>query len=411
MLSGCYGAQERTRTSTALRPLAPEASASTIPPPGQVSWSRRLSLREVGVNEVFQDIFARHRGTLSAGTLDVIQTSELQRREPSDMTKLVTIYGGSGFVGRYIALRLAKEGWRVRVAVRRPNDAIFVKPYGVVGQVEPVLCNIRDDASVAAVMQGADAVVNCVGILAEDGKNSFQAVQHEGAARVARLAAENGVGALVQISAIGADAESDSQYARSKADGEAAVLAHFPEAVILRPSIVFGREDAFFNRFAGMSRFGPILPVIGADTKFQPVYVDDIARAAVMGVTGKAAPGIYELGGPDVCSFRELMQQMLQVIHRRRLILNIPFFLARIIAWMFDMLEKITLGLIKNPVATRDQVRNLANDNVVADDAKGFAELGIEPVSMEAVLPDYLWRFRPSGQFDAIKDSARNIRA
>ena len=170
------------------------------------------------------------------------------------MTKLVTIYGGSGFVGRYIALRLAKSGWRVRVAVHRPNDAIFVKPFGVVGQVEPVLCNIRDDASVASVMQGADAVVNCVGILAERGKNSFDAVQHEGAARVARLAAENGVSSLVQISAIGADPDSNSEYGRTKALGEQAVLEHFPTAVILPPSIIFGREDQFFNRFAGMSR-------------------------------------------------------------------------------------------------------------------------------------------------------------
>jgi NADH dehydrogenase len=327
------------------------------------------------------------------------------------MTKLVTIYGGSGFVGRYIALRLAKKGWRVRVAVRRPNDAIFVKPFGVVGQVEPVLCNIRDDASVALAMQGADAVVNCVGILAESGKNKFDAVQYEGAARVARLATENAVGSLVQISAIGADAEASSEYARSKAMGETAVLEHFPNAVILRPSIIFGREDAFFNRFASMSRFGPILPVIGADTKFQPVYVDDVAQAAVMGVEGTAPAGIYELGGPEVHTFRELLQQMLGVIRRRRLILNIPFFAAKIIAWAFDMLEKVTLGLIANPVATRDQVKNLAHDNVVAADAKGFAELGIEPSATEAILPDYLWRFRPSGQYDAIKESARNLGA
>ncbi|WP_417606238.1 complex I NDUFA9 subunit family protein [Primorskyibacter flagellatus] len=326
------------------------------------------------------------------------------------MTKLVTIYGGSGFVGRYIALRMAKLGWRVRVAVRRPNDAIFVKPFGVVGQVEPVLCNIRDDASVASVMQGADAVVNCVGVLAERGKNSFDAVQHEGAARVARLAAQNGVKSLVQISAIGADPEASSAYGRTKALGEAAVLEHFPNAVILRPSIIFGREDEFFNRFAGMSRFGPVLPVIGGDTKFQPVYVDDVARAAVMGVQGEAAPGIYELGGPDVMSFRALMQEMLSVIRKRRLVLNIPFFFAKIIAWAFDLLEKVTLGLIPNPVATRDQVRNLAHDNVVAEGAKGFAELGIEPIDMEAVLPDYLWRFRPSGQYDAIKESARNLK-
>lgn len=326
------------------------------------------------------------------------------------MSKLVTIYGGSGFVGRYIARRMAKAGWRVRVAVRRPNEAIFVKPYGVVGQVEPVLCNIRDDASVRAVMSGADAVVNCVGILAEVGKNQFDAVQAEGAERVARLAAEEQVARLVHVSAIGADAEAESDYARTKAEGEAGVLAHMPGAVILRPSIIFGPEDQFFNRFASMSRLGPVLPVVGAETRFQPVYVDDVAKAAELALTGDVAPGIYELGGPEVASFRELMQQMLGVIHRRRLVLNVPFFAARIMAFGFDMLQAVTFGLITNGMITRDQVRNLANDNVVGDGAKGFAELGITPVTMASVLPDYLWRFRPSGQYDAIKESAKNLR-
>ena len=245
------------------------------------------------------------------------------------MSKLVTIYGGSGFVGRYIARRMAKAGWRVRVAVRRPNEAIFVKPYGVVGQVEPVLCNIRDDASVA-VMQVADAVVNCVGILALLGKNTFEAVQAEGAERVARIAAEQGVARMVQLSAIGADSQRASEYARTKARGEAAVLEHMPGAVILRPSIVFGTEDQFFNRFAGMSRLGPVLPVVGADTMFQPVYVDDVAQAAELALTGSVAPGVYELGGPDVRSFRALMQTMLEVIRRRRAIVNIPFWAANL---------------------------------------------------------------------------------
>jgi len=325
------------------------------------------------------------------------------------MSKLVTIYGGSGFVGRYIARRLAKEGWRVRVAVRRPNEAMHVKPYGTPGQVEPVLCNIRDDASVRAVMQGADAVVNCVGILAESGKNRFDAVQAEGPGRVARIAAEMGVTRLVQISAIGADASSKSDYARTKALGEQAVLQHMPGAVILRPSVVFGAEDQFFNRFARMAQFGPILPVVGADTRFQPVYVDDVAGAAVLAVQGKVAPGIYELGGPDVSTFRELMQQMLDAIQRRRMILNIPFPVARVMGFGFDMLNKITLGLVPAQI-TRDQVRNLARDNVVADGAKGFADLGITPTSLEAVLPDYLWPYRPSGQYAAIKASARNLR-
>ncbi|HEY9019956.1 MAG: complex I NDUFA9 subunit family protein [Paracoccaceae bacterium] len=325
------------------------------------------------------------------------------------MSKLVTIYGGSGFVGRYIARRLAQEGWRVRVAVRRPNEAMHVKPYGTPGQVEPVLCNIRDDASVRAVMQGADAVVNCVGILSETGKNRFDAVQAEGPARVARIAAEMGIARMVQISAIGADPESKSDYARTKALGEQAVLEHMPQAVILRPSIVFGAEDQFFNRFARMAQLGPILPVVGAETRFQPVYVDDVARAALLAVQGKAAPGIYELGGPDVSTFRALMGQMLDVIQRRRMIVNIPFPVARMMAFGFDMLNKVTLGLVPAQI-TRDQVRNLAQDNVVSEGAKGFADLGITPISLESVLPDYLWPYRPSGQYASIKASARNLR-
>jgi uncharacterized protein YbjT (DUF2867 family) len=326
------------------------------------------------------------------------------------MSRLVTIYGGSGFVGRYIARRMAKLGWRVRVAVRRPNEAMFVKPYGVVGQVEPVFCNIRDDASVAEVMRGADAVVNCVGILAEAGRNRFDTVQAEGAARIARIAAETGVPRMVQISAIGADPDSDSDYARTKGEGEAAVLRHMPDAVILRPSIVFGPEDQFFNRFARMARLGPVLPVVGAATRFQPVYVDDVAHAAVMGVTGEAAPGIYELGGPDVDSFRELMQQMLEIIHRRAAIVNVPFWIARTMGSAFDLLARLTGGLIAGPL-TLDQVRNLAKDNIVGDGARGFADLGITPTSLEAVLPEYLWPYRPSGQYAEMKASARNLRA
>lgn len=325
------------------------------------------------------------------------------------MSRLVTIYGGSGFVGRYIARRLAKEGWRVRVAVRRPNEAMFVKPYGTVGQVEPMFCNIRDDESVRAVMTGADAVVNCVGTFDRGGRNNFEAVQHQGAARIARIAAEEGVARLVQISAIGADPESDSDYARTKALGEAAVLKHMPGAVILRPSVVFGPEDQFFNRFAGMARLGPVLPLVGAETRFQPVYVDDLAKAAVLGVTGAAAPGVYELGGPDAGTFRELVGQMLGVIHRRRLVVGLPFWVARALAVIFDCVRWLSGGLVRPPI-TRDQVRALARDNVVSDGARGFADLGIVPVSLEAVLPEYLWRFRPQGQYDDITASAKNLK-
>ena len=326
------------------------------------------------------------------------------------MAKLVTIYGGSGFVGRYIAQRMAKAGWRVRVAVRNPNEALFVKPYGVVGQVVPILCNIRDDASVRSALMGADAVVNCVGILVESGKNRFDAVQAQGPERIARLAAENGVTRMVQISAIGADMEAESDYASTKGEGEAGVLKHMPDAVILRPSIVFGPEDDFFNRFAGMTRISPVLPVVGGNTMFQPVYVDDVAKAAAMGVMGDAPGGIYELGGPETESFRGLMQRMLDVIHRRRLVVGMPVWIARIMAFGFDMLQAITFGLFSNGVLTRDQVKNLSKDNVVATGAKGFEDLGINPVAMASVLPDYLWRFRPSGQYDAIKKSAQNLR-
>ena len=259
--------------------------------------------------------------------------TEMPRTPP-----IVTIIGGSGFVGRYIAQAMAKRGWRVRVACRRPNDALFVKPYGVVGQVEPVQCNIRDDASVQRVIHGAKAVVNCVGILFQAGPNTFDSVQAEGAGRAARLAKEAGVEQFVQISAIGADAESDVAYARTKAEGERMVMEAFPGAVILRPSIVFGPEDEFFNRFAGMTRLSPVVPVIGADTKFQPVWVQDVAEAAARAVCGEAEPGIYELGGPNVYSFRALMEMMLGVIKRRRLVLNIPFFAARLQARVLQLL-------------------------------------------------------------------------
>lgn len=326
------------------------------------------------------------------------------------MSKLVTIYGGSGFVGRYIARRMALEGWRVRVAVRRPNEALHVRPYGVVGQVEPVLCNIRDDASVRTVMRGADAVVNCVGILAETGKNRFVPVQADGPARVARSAAAEGVAQMVHVSAIGADPASDSIYARTKALGEQGVLENFPRAVILRPSIIFGPEDGFFNRFAAMTRFGPVLPVVGARTRFQPVYVDDVAQAAVMGILGQARPGIYELGGPEICSFRELMHMMLAEIRRKRLIVNIPFGVANVMAAVLGGVQIATLGLFRNTLLTRDQVRQLRRDNVVAQGALGFDALGITPTPMNAVLPTYLWAYRPGGQYSAIRESAGSLR-
>ena len=325
------------------------------------------------------------------------------------MSKLVTIYGGSGFIGRYIAQRMARAGWRVRVAVRRPNEAHFVKPYGTVGQVEPVLCNIRDDDSVRSAAIGADAVVNCVGTFDAGGKNNFDAVQHEGAERIARIAKEEGVTRMVHISAIGADVDGESDYARTKGLGEKAILAAYPDAVILRPSVVFGSEDEFFNRFAKMARLMPVLPLVGADTKFQPVYVDDVAQAAEMGATGHASAGVYELGGPDADSFRGLMQDMLTVVRRRSLVIGLPMWVGNLLAKVTGVLSFLTLGIVPQMI-TSDQVKQLAFDNVVSDGASGFAEMGIQPTAMEAVLPSYLWQYRRDGQYNDITRSARNLR-
>ena len=326
------------------------------------------------------------------------------------MSKLVTIFGGSGFVGRYVAQRMAKQGWRVRVAVRRPNEALFVRQYGAVGQVEPVLCNIRDDASVIKVIIGANAVVNCVGILSEIGKNTFKDVQALGAERVAKISSENGVANFVQISAIGANEASLSNYARTKALGEASVLKYFPDATILRPSIIFGPEDQFFNRFAQMATLSPFLPLVGAHTKFQPVYVEDVAFAVEKALSDRSVSGIYELGGPNIETFSELMKRMLGVIQRRRLMLKVPFFVAGIMGKSLDLLKAITFGLFPNNILTQDQVKNLQRDNIVSTDANDLSDLEIRPTAMETVLPEYLWRYRVSGQYASIKDSAKGLK-
>ena len=314
------------------------------------------------------------------------------------MNNLVTVYGGSGFIGRYIVQKLARSGYRVRVATRRPNEAIFLKTYGMVGQVEPILCNIRNESSIRNAMLGADAVVNCVGILESVGKNKFVEVQHKGADFVSRIASELGVKKLVHISAIGADIDSKSKYASSKGLGESSVMKNFPGAIILRPSIVFGFEDKFFNRFASMARLSPILPIVGGNTKFQPVYVDDVARAAVLGINNDVKAGIYELGGPEVASFNELMRRMLKIILRRRLIVNLPFWIASLMGTGFDLCKAISLGIIRGPI-TLDQVLNLKNDNVVSREEKTFKDLGIEPKALEIILSEYLWKYRPAGEF------------
>jgi NADH dehydrogenase len=258
-------------------------------------------------------------------------------------------------------------------------------------------------------MAGADAVVNCVGTFDRAGKNNFDAVQNLAAGRIAALAAKEKVGALVHISAIGADINGASLYAKSKGAGEAAVLAAYPKALILRPSVIFGNEDQFFNRFAGMAIMSPVLPVVGGATLFQPVYVDDVAQAAVAGIT-LGAKGVYELGGPEVASFASLMHKMLGVIQRRRWVMNVPFLVARIMAGALDLASTLTGGLFTNGLLTRDQVTSLLSDNIVGKKAKTLADLGVTATRMDSVIPEYLWPYRPTGQYAAIKNSAKNLK-
>lgn len=326
------------------------------------------------------------------------------------MARLVTIYGGSGFVGRQIARVMAADGWRIRVAVRRPNQAGVVRTYGQVGQVEPMFCNVRDDLSVSAAMAGADAVINCVGILLHQGRNTFGAIHDEAAGRIARISAERGVDRMVHLSAIGADPASASLYAASKGRGEQQVLAHRPDAVILRPSVIFGSDDRFFNKLGGMMRLGPVIPLPGANSELQPVFVEDVARAAAMGASGEAAPGIYELGGPDVMTMRDIARLVAETTGRRRWFVGLPGFLVRLLGVSFDALQTLSGGLVTNTVITRDQARLLNYPNRVTSQAMGFADLGIRPTPASAVVPEYLWRFRRSGQYDAMKASAKNLR-
>lgn len=326
------------------------------------------------------------------------------------MAKLVTIFGGSGFLGRQVARLMAKRGWRVRIAVRRPNEALFTRTYGAVGQVVPVLCNIRDEDSVRAAMSEADAVVNCVNILTKQGKSTFTSIFEDGARNIARLSAEMGIPQVVHISGLGVDADSSSAYIAAKARGEAAMLENRPDAIVLRPSVLFGTGDTFYNRFASLARFGPIMPVIGGRTRLQPAHVDDVALAAVLGAEGQVKAGIYELGGPDVLTIREIVEQVLKVTYRRRLPLSMPFWLAKIGAGALDAVQYVTGGLFTNNILSGDQLALLRKDNVVAEDAQGFAAFDIQPSAAEAVIEDYLWRYRPSGQYDDIKNSAKNLR-
>lgn len=311
--------------------------------------------------------------------------------------KLVTVFGGSGFVGRHLVRALARDGWRVRVAVRRPDLAGHLQPLGGVGQIHAVQANLRYRDSITRAVAGADAVVNLVGILAESGRQTFAGVQAQGARMVAEEAAKAGITTFVHLSAIGADAGSAAEYARSKAAGEASVLAALPTAIILRPSIIFGPEDQFFNRFAKMAQFSPILPLIGGGgTKFQPVFVGDVAEAARVALAGGAMPGrIYELGGPETASFKALMEYIFSVTGRKRLLLPVPFALAKMKASVLEYLP--------GKLLTVDQVTMLETDNVVSTEAvrenRTLQGLGVTPSSYEAIVPSYLYSFRPHGQF------------
>lgn len=314
----------------------------------------------------------------------------------SNSDTLITVFGGSGFLGRHVVRALAKRRYRIRVAVRRPDLAGHLQPLGTVGQIHAVQANLRYPESVEAAVRDSAVVINLVGILFQHGRQRFTAVHTEGAETVAQAASDFGA-RLIHISAIGADVNSSSAYARSKAEGERLVLAAKPTATIMRPSIVFGPEDGFFNRFAAMARLSPVLPLIGGGhTRFQPVFAGDVAAAIATVVQGNATPGaIYELGGPEIRSFRELMEYVLATIERRRLLLPLPFALAK--------LQAAFLQFLPNPPLTPDQVELLKRDNVVSEDAKGRGRtlqgLHINPTAMETIVPSYLWRFRRSGQF------------
>ena len=309
-------------------------------------------------------------------------------------TNLVTIFGGSGFLGRHTVRALARAGWRIRVATRNPGRGFFLRPLGTVGQIDFVKCDVADADSVAAAVKGSNAVINLTGILFQKGQ-TFEDVQAEGAANIAHAAADAGATALVHVSAIGADAQSESEYATTKAQGEQAVRESFPNAVILRPSIIFGPEDGFFNKFAAMARYLPVLPLVGGGhTRFQPVFVGDVAAAIVKALSSEQARGrTFELGGPSIYSFKELLQIILRETGRKRILAPLPFGIATV--------QAAFLQILPNPILTMDQVKLLKNDNVVAPTAAGLADLGITPTSVEAVIPSYLWRFRAKGEYAA----------
>lgn len=303
-----------------------------------------------------------------------------------------TVFGGSGFLGRYVVRRLAADGVRIRAAVRDPEAASFLKPMGDVGQVVPVQANVRHAGSIRRAIEGADAVINLVGLLYQAGPQRFDSVHVWGAGEIAKAAAEVGTGRLVHLSAIGADAESESSYARTKAEGEKAVRAAFPDATVVRPSVVFGPEDDFFNRFGWLATMLPVLPLIGGgETKFQPVYVGDVAEGIARILADDTSKGAtYEFGGPSRYSFRELLAYILRETGRKRLLLPLPFGLAK--------LEAFFLQLAPKPLLTMDQVELLKTDNLPSGQCPGLTDLGVQPHSLESIVPSYLHRYRRGGK-------------
>jgi uncharacterized protein YbjT (DUF2867 family) len=310
------------------------------------------------------------------------------------MSQLVTVFGGSGLIGRHTVRALARAGHRVRVAVREPNLANYLLPAGHVGQIQIVKCNVTNAEQVAAALRGADAAINLVGVLYSRGSQSFQALHADAPATIAKAAKNAGLETLVHISTMGISPQSESAYSRTKAEGDEALRAEFPQATLVRPSIIFGPEDDFFNKFANLARFLPALPLIGGgNTKFQPVFVGDVAQAILTCIEQPATRGkIYELGGPDVCTFRQILETILRVTDRKRFLVPVPFRLASIKAFFLQFLPK--------PLLTPDQVTFLKTDNVVSPGALTLKDLGIAPASMDAVLPSYLWRFRARGQYE-----------
>lgn len=311
---------------------------------------------------------------------------------------IVTVFGGSGFLGRHVVRALCRQGWRVRVAVRRPHLAGDVKLAGDVGQVQLVQANVRNRASVKRALENSNAVINLVGVMPERGPQTFQGTQALGAANIAQLAAEAGITNFVHVSAIGADKHSKSNYARTKAEGEAAVREAIPSAVILRPSIMFGPEDGFFTRFAVMARFTPVLPLIGGSTKFQPVYVADVALAIANALKPGNSGKTFELGGPRTYTMKELLQYITREIDRPRMLLPIPVSVMAPIGYIVGALSK--LNPFFGPPITGDQVQLFKVDNVVSPGAGTLADLGVTSLeSVESIVPTYLWRHRPHGQF------------